>query len=37
METSGWVTMVVVLTIVWGGFGLLLATAFGKESRKRPD
>ncbi len=35
METSGWVTFIVIAGVVWGGFLFLLATAFRKEGRKR--
>lgn len=37
METITWVTMLIVMGIVWGGFALLLVTALRKESGKRPD
>lgn len=35
METTTWVTMVLVMAFVWGGFGFLLAKALREESRKR--
>jgi hypothetical protein len=35
MQASTWITMILILGIVWGGFGLLLARAFRKESGKR--
>jgi len=35
MQASTWITMILILGIVWGGFGLLLARAFRKESAKR--
>lgn len=34
METSGWITMVLILGFVWGGFGLLLIQALRNEKRK---
>lgn len=34
MTTATWVTMIVILTIVWGGFGLAVRTALRKESGK---
>lgn len=34
METTGWITMIVIMGIVWGGFGYLLTTALRKESKK---
>lgn len=37
MQTSGWITMIVIMGIVWGGFAVLLATALRKESRKEDD
>jgi hypothetical protein len=35
MQASTWITMIVIMGIVWGGFGFLLATALRKERRKR--
>ncbi|HUE95035.1 MAG TPA: beta-eliminating lyase-related protein [Longimicrobiaceae bacterium] len=37
METTSWITMIVIMSIVWGGFGYLLRTALRKESKKRPE
>jgi hypothetical protein len=37
MASSTILTMVVIIGLVWGGFGFLLATALRKESRKSPD
>lgn len=37
MQTSTWVTMAVVLAIVWGGFLYLLSKAMRAESRKQGD
>lgn len=37
MQTSGWITMIVIMGLVWGGFVVLVATALRKESRKRSD
>ena len=34
MSTAGWITMIVILGIVWGGFATILATALRKESHK---
>jgi hypothetical protein len=34
MEARTWVTMLVVMAIVWGGFALLLVRALREESRK---
>ena len=34
METSSWITMVVIMGIVWGGFGFLLVKALRKEAKK---
>ena len=36
MQTSSWITMVVIMGIVWGGFIWLLTTAMRAESRKDP-
>jgi hypothetical protein len=35
METSTWITMILILGLVWGGFGFLLVKALRKESAKR--
>jgi hypothetical protein len=35
MGTTGWITFAVIAGFVWGGFLLLLLTAYRKESRKR--
>jgi len=32
MESSTWITMILILGLVWGGFGLLLVVAVRKES-----
>jgi hypothetical protein len=37
METSGWITMIVVMGIVWGGFAFLVLTALRKESAKKGE
>ncbi|CAN5658034.1 hypothetical protein BH23GEM3_BH23GEM3_17660 [soil metagenome] len=37
MSTAGWITMIVILSFVWGGFALLLSFALRKESRKDVD
>ena len=34
MSSAGWLTMLVVTGVVWGGFGWLLLTAVRKERRK---
>ncbi len=34
MTATTWVTMLVVLTIVWGGFALAVRTALRKEAGK---
>ncbi len=34
MTTATWITMIVVMTFVWGGFSLVLLTAIRKESGK---
>ena len=36
MTPASWITMLTVLTVVWGGFGWILATAVRKESEKSP-
>ncbi len=35
MTPATWVTMIVILVLVWGGFGLALLTAIRRESGKR--
>lgn len=37
MTAATWITMVLVMAFVWGGFALVLATAVRKESTKRGD
>ena len=37
MQTSSWITMIVIMGIVWGGFAMLLTTAFRAESGKQHD
>ena len=37
MTAATWITMIVVMTFVWGGFFLVLLTAIRKESGKRGD
>ena len=37
MTTATWVTMVLVMGFIWGGFALALLTAVRKESGKRAD
>ena len=34
MTTSTWVTMIVIVGFVWGGFVMAVYTAFRKESGK---
>lgn len=34
MTTATWITMIVVMTFVWGGFSMVLLTAVRKESGK---
>jgi hypothetical protein len=34
MTTATWITMIVILTFVWGGCILAIATAIRKESDK---
>jgi hypothetical protein len=34
MPLTGWITMVVIMGFVWGGFALLLVTALRKEAGK---
>lgn len=35
MSATGWITLAVIVTFVWGGFGLVLATALRREADKR--
>jgi LPS O-antigen subunit length determinant protein (WzzB/FepE family) len=35
MQTSTWITMAVIMGVIWGGFAVLLVTALRKESAKR--
>jgi hypothetical protein len=37
MTPATWITMLVVMTFVWGGFSLVLTTAVRKESDKSGD
>lgn len=37
MTSSSWLTMIVVMVFVWGGFALALVIAVRKESGKRSD
>ncbi|MDH5588640.1 MAG: MetS family NSS transporter small subunit [Gemmatimonadota bacterium] len=37
MTTSTWITMIVMMAFVWGGFALALRTAIRKESGKGGD
>ncbi len=37
MTTATWITMVLVMAFVWGGFSLAAITAVRKESGKRAD
>ena len=37
MTASTWITMIVVMTFVWGGFSYVLLTAIRKESGKGSD
>ena len=37
MTTSTWITMLVVIGFVWGGFSLVLLTAIRKETGKQSD
>jgi hypothetical protein len=34
MTASTWITMIVVMTFIWGGFATVLITAIRKESGK---
>jgi hypothetical protein len=37
MTVATWITMILVVGFVWGGFALVLATAVRKESGKNID
>ena len=37
MTASTWITMVLVMAFVWGGFAFVLSTAVRKESSKKGD
>jgi hypothetical protein len=37
MTSSSWITMIVVMAFVWGGFALALVVAVRKEYGKRGD
>jgi hypothetical protein len=37
MTTATWITMLGILTFIWGGFLLALQTAIRKESEKGGD
>ena len=37
MTTNTWITMIVVMGFVWGGFATVLLTAIRKESGKSSD
>ncbi len=37
MPASAWITMILILAFVWGGFAIILATALRKESGKGND
>lgn len=37
MTAATWITMIVIMAFVWGGFSLVLGTAIRKESGKRGD
>jgi hypothetical protein len=37
MSGAGWVTMILVMAFVWGGFAMVLLTAIRKESGKSGD
>lgn len=37
MTSATWMTMIVITGFVWGGFILVVVTAFRKESSKGPD
>ena len=35
MTAAGWITMVIVLGVAWGGFALTLVLAMRREAEKR--
>ncbi len=35
MTAAGWITMIIVLGVAWGGFALTLILAVRRESEKR--
>jgi hypothetical protein len=37
MTAATWITMLVIMSFVWGGFSLVLLTAIRKESGKGAD
>jgi hypothetical protein len=37
MSTSGWITMIMIVGFVWGGFAVLLVAALRKERGRRSD
>ena len=37
MTVATWITMIVIMAFVWGGFSLVLSTAIRKESDKSGD
>ena len=37
MTPATWITMLTVMTLVWGGFAWVLATAVRKESTKESE
>jgi LPS O-antigen subunit length determinant protein (WzzB/FepE family) len=37
MQASSWITMIVIMGLVWGGFLVLLTKAMRAESKKEHD
>ena len=37
MTAATWITMIVIMAFVWGGFSFVLSTAIRKESNKGGD
>lgn len=37
MSAATWITMLVIVTFVWGGFALALTAAIRKEGEKSPE
>ena len=37
MTAAGWITMILIVSLVWGGFAFVLLTAVRKESGKAGD